>query len=82
MRTRGQFAGTQHPRWVDEGAVQMTCYEVEYRMRRLLDEAACERLIAHRPGLREHLGRALIAIGRSISESEPAPRSRSALPVR
>ncbi len=56
--------------------------EVEYRMGRLLDEAAREHLVARRPGLREHLGWALIAIGRSISGSEPAPRSRPALPVR
>jgi hypothetical protein len=82
MQTRGRFARPQHPRWADEGAVQMTCYEVESRMWRLLDEAACERLIARRPGLREHVGRALIAIGMSISGSEPAPRSRSPLPVR
>jgi len=84
MQTRGRFAGPRHPRWVDGGAVQMTCYEVEYRMGRLLDEADRERLAGRRPGLRELLGQALIAIGRSISgsASEPAPRSRPALPAR
>lgn len=60
----------------------MTCCEVEYRIRRLLDEAARERLVAHRPGFREHFGGALIAIGRSLSGSEPTPRPRPALPVR
>lgn len=82
MQTRGRLAGSQRPRWVDEGAVQMTCCEVEHRMQRLLDEAARERLVARRPALREHVGGALIAIGRAISGSEPAPRSRPALPVR
>jgi hypothetical protein len=57
----------------------MACYEVEYRMRRLLDEAASERLAAGRDGIRQHLGHALIALGRAIHGVEAEHTARPAL---
>jgi len=66
MHGQMRCASSPSARWISDGAVPMTCHEVEYRMRRLLDEAASERLVAGRDGIRQHLGHALIALGRAI----------------
>lgn len=50
--------------------------EIEFRMRRLEGEAQRERLAPRRDGLRQHVGHALMALGRAIHgiEVEHAPR--------
>jgi hypothetical protein len=51
-------------------------HEIDFRMRRLEAEADRERLAGPREGLRQHLGHALMALGRAIHgiESEHARR--------
>ena len=51
-------------------------HEIDFRMRRLEAEAHRERLAGPRDGLRQHVGHALMALGRAIHgiESEQARR--------
>ncbi len=52
--------------------------EIEYRMRRLADEAGRERMTGPPEGLRQHVGHALMALGRAIHGLEPEQASRQA----
>ncbi len=56
--------------------------QLDDRTRRLQDEAARERVAGPREGLRQHVGHALIAVGRAIHGLEPEPGQRTVLPVR
>ena len=67
-------------RWHD--APPVTCAEIEYRIGRLLDEAADERLVGPRDGLRQHVGLALMALGRAIHGIEPEHGGRRVLDAR
>lgn len=82
MQTKTGFASPPNAPWINEGALPMTCYEVQYRMQRLLDEAASEQLVAGRAGVRQHLGHALMTLGRAIHGVEPGQQSQSALQTR
>lgn len=53
--------------------------EIDYRARRLEAEAARERLAGHRDGVRQHLGHALMALGRAIHGIEAERAARPAL---
>ena len=57
-------------------------HEIDFRMRRLEAEASRERLAVRRDGLRQHVGHALMTLGRSIHGIEPEHVSRPALDVR
>ncbi len=54
-------------------------HEIDFRMQRLQAEAARERLATCRDGIRQHLGHALIALGRAIHGVEPEHAARPAL---
>ena len=58
-----------------EGMTTMS-HEIDFRMRRLKAEADQERLAGPRDGFRQHLGHALMALGRAIHgiETEHARR--------
>ena len=56
--------------------------EIEYRIKRLQDEAASERLAGPRDGLRQHLGHAFMAVGRAIHGIEPERATRPAFHAR
>lgn len=56
-------------------------YEVDYRMRRLGDEARRERLAGPREGVRQHVGHALMALGRAVHGLEPERPARAARPA-
>lgn len=53
--------------------------EADFRAGRLLAEAAREHATERRPGLRHHLGHAIIAIGRAIHGLEVEAPARPAL---
>ena len=53
--------------------------EIGFRMRRLASERDHERLAGEREGLRQHLGHALMALGRAIHGLEPEQTGRPAL---
>jgi hypothetical protein len=53
--------------------------EIEFRMARLAYEAGRERRAAPREGLRQHIGHALMALGRVIHGLEPEQAGRPAL---
>lgn len=55
------------------------CAEIDYRISRLQAEAAIERLAGPRDGLRQHLGHALMALGRAIHGLEAEHAARPAL---
>jgi hypothetical protein len=55
------------------------CAEIDYRINRLQAEAASERLAGPRDGLRQHLGHALMALGRAIHGIEAEHAVRPAL---
>jgi len=59
----------QTTRWHDASPVQWA--ETDYRIKRLLDEAAGERLAGPRDGLRQHVGHTLMALGRAVHGIEP-----------
>ena len=63
-------------RW--EGMTTM-CNEIDFRMRRLEAEAERERLAGPRHGIRQHLGHALMALGRAIHGIETEHARRPAL---
>jgi hypothetical protein len=76
MQTKDRFgAPSTTTTFAGEGMTTM-CSEIEFRMRRLEDEAHRERLAGPRDGLRQRLGHALMALGRAIHgvESENATR--------
>ena len=54
-------------------------HEIDFRMRRLEAEAGRERLAVRRDGIRQHVGHALMALGRVIHGIESEPVSRRAL---
>jgi hypothetical protein len=54
-------------------------HEIEFRMRRLEAEACRERLASPRHGIRQHVGHALMALGRAIHGIEKEHASRPAL---
>jgi hypothetical protein len=64
--------------------MRTTGAEADFRAGRLLAEAARDHLGEQRPGLRHHIGHAIIAIGRLIHglEPEPQPSARTALHAR
>jgi hypothetical protein len=57
-------------------------HEIDFRMRRLEAETCRERLAGPRDGIRQHVGHALMALGRAIHGIEPEHTSRPALDVR
>jgi hypothetical protein len=57
-------------------------HEIDFRMRRLGAEAERERMMVRRDGVRQHVGHALMALGRAIHGMEPERPSRPALDVR
>jgi hypothetical protein len=82
MRTRARFGVTPAGAiFSGDGTTTMTD-EVDFRMRRLEAEAARERLAGPRDGLRQHVGHALMALGRAIHGVEPESVSRPALHTR
>ena len=54
-------------------------HEIDFRMRRLESEAGRERLAVRRHGARQHVGHALMALGRAIHGIEREHASRPAL---
>jgi len=58
-----------------------TSHEIDFRMRHLEAAAAGERLAGPRDGLRQHLGHALMALGRAIHGIETDRSGRPALDV-
>ena len=54
-------------------------HEIDFRMRRLEAEAGRERLAVPRDGIRQHVGHALMALGRAIHGIETEHVSRPAL---
>jgi len=77
MRTTRGIGPTVATATIFTGAgMTTTSHEIDYRMRRLAVEADEERLAVPRDDIRQHLGHALMALGRAIHgiESEPAPR--------
>ena len=75
-------------RWPECSLVQWA--ENDYRIKRLLDDAASERLRGPRDGVRQRLGHALIALGRrptpdgwaGAARRARAPIRRAAAPPR
>jgi hypothetical protein len=57
-------------------------HEIDFRMRRLEAEAYRERLAIPRDGIRQHVGHALMALGRAIHGIETEHVSRPALDAR
>ena len=57
-------------------------HEIDFRMRRLEAEAGRERLAIPRDGIRQHVGHALMALGRAIHGIETEHVSRTALDAR
>jgi hypothetical protein len=57
-------------------------HEIDFRMRRLEAEAGRERLAIPRDGIRQHVGHALMALGRAIHGIETERVSRTALDAR
>jgi hypothetical protein len=57
-------------------------HEIDFRMRRLEAEAGRERLAVRRDGVRQHVGHALMALGRAIHGIETEHVSRPALDAR
>lgn len=57
----------------------LTSLDIRDRVARRQAEAAGERLARSRDGLRQHLGRALMALGRAIHGLEPDQPIRPAL---
>jgi hypothetical protein len=57
-------------------------HEIDFRMRRLEAEASCERLAVRRDGIRQHVGHALMSLGRAIHGIETEHVSRPALDAR
>jgi hypothetical protein len=57
-------------------------HEIDFRMRRLAAEAGRERLAVRRDGVRQHVGHALMALGRAIHGIETEHVSRPALDAR
>jgi hypothetical protein len=63
---------------IGEGKTTMS-NEIDYRIGRLTTEAARRRLAGPREGIRQHLGHALMALGRAIHGIEPERVARPAL---
>ncbi len=82
MKTVNRPGASRGARWTREGASPIMCYEVEYHMQRLLLEAENERLAGPREGLRQHVGHALMALGRAIHGLEPQRSGRPAAHLR
>jgi len=57
-------------------------HEIDFRMRRLAAEADRERLTVRKDGIRQHVGHALMALGRTIHGIETEHVSRPALDAR
>jgi hypothetical protein len=77
MRTTRGIGPTLATATIFTGAgMTTTSHEIDYRMWRLAAEADEERLAGPRDGVRQHVGHALMALGRAIHgiEAEPAPR--------
>lgn len=62
--------------------LRATGAEAAFRADRLLAEAARDHAETRRPGLRHHLGHAIIAVGRAIHGLEVEPPARQALDAR
>lgn len=62
--------------------MRATGAEADFRAQRLLAEAARDHAGERRPGLRHHVGHAIIAIGRAIHGLEVESPARPALDVR
>jgi hypothetical protein len=67
--------------YVGDG-MRATGAEADYHAGRLLAEAARDHAGEHRPGLRHHVGHAVIAIGRAIHGLDVEPPARPALDPR
>ncbi|HSW41199.1 MAG TPA: hypothetical protein VLM76_01675 [Patescibacteria group bacterium] len=80
MHTKGRLGAspTAAAVSVGEGLTTMS-NEIDFRMRRLLIEAERERLAGRREGVRQHLGHALMALGRAIHGIEVEHPARPAL---
>jgi hypothetical protein len=63
-------------------SMNVTGHEIDFRMRRLQAEARRERLAVQRDGVRQHVGHALMAMGRAIHGIEPEQVSRPVLDAR
>jgi hypothetical protein len=83
MQTKGRIGAspTATTSFTGQGMTTM-CTEIDFRMRRLEAEADRERLAGPREGLRQHLGHALMALGRAIHGIEPERAPRPALDAR
>ncbi len=57
-------------------------HEIDFRMRRLEPKQTRERLAVPRDGIRQHVGHALMALGRAIHGIETEHVSRQALDAR
>jgi hypothetical protein len=64
------------------GEASLIADEADYRISRLSEEAARQRLAGPRDGLRQHVGHALMALGRAIHGVEPELRGRPVLDPR
>lgn len=64
------------------GEASAAAGEIQFRMARLAHETDRERLAAPREGLRQRIGHALMALGRSIHGLEPDQAGRPALRAR
>lgn len=65
------------------GEASLMAQEVDFRIRGLTGESERERLAGPREGVRQHVGHALMALGRAIHGIEPAERAgRPALDTR
>ncbi len=80
MQTKGQLgvSPTATATWPGEGLTTMST-EIDFRMRRLEAEADRQRLAVRRDGIRQHVGHALMALGRAIHGMEPERTGRPAL---
>jgi hypothetical protein len=82
MQTRDRFgAPSTTDTFAGEGMTTL-CNEIDFRMRRLEDEAHRERLVGPRDGVRQHLGHALMALGRAIHGIEPESATQPELAAR
>ena len=80
MRTTRGIGPTVATATIFTGAgMTTTSHEIDFRMRRLEAEAGRERLAVRRDGVRQHVGHALMALGRVIHGIESEPVSRRAL---
>jgi len=78
MHTNDRLGASPTAIFTGEGMTTMS-HEIDFRMRRLQAEADRERLATGRDGVRQHVGHALMALGRAIHGLEQEPAGRPAL---